>query len=462
MSMLRIQDKGAPMDVIRARTHLLVATLLVFAISCSGGADDGVPAAGEGEHAAAVTIEVTLSDFAITPDQLEGPAGAPLTFAIRNEGATPHTFGVVAGGRTFETATIDAGGDAVLEVTALEAGTYQVLCTVPGHDTLGMTGTLMVSGGGSGVSPTEPTEGHDHGDHMTAEEMASAHRAGVEAFLAGGGTATVGGQPLAPRIDGGVKVFELDVTQAVWEVSEGVVKQALAYNGQIPGPELRVQPGDRVRIVLRNHIDQPTVLHLHGITLPNGMDGVPYVTQDPVMPGGSFTYEFEVVDPPGMYVYHSHFNSAEQVGRGLYGALIVEPAGGRWKRVYGVEPAEEYSLFTGDGPLGFVLNGKSFPATAPLTASTGDWVLIHLANDGELLHPMHLHGYHFLVVGQDGYPLPPGNRSHVDTLVIAPGARYDILVKADQPGAWAFHCHILSHVEGPQGMFGMVTALVVA
>jgi len=438
---------------------LLLAILLVFTTAaCTGGAeaDDHLAGAASGEEAAASSIEVTLSEFAIEPSQLEAPAGTPLVFSIHNDGSAAHTFAVVASATTFETASIAAGTDAVLEVTPLEGGSYQVLCTVPGHDSLGMTGTLVVGGGpGSGSTPT------DAHASMTAEEMAAAHEAGVKAFLAGGETASAGGQPLAPRLEGGVKIFELDVTQALWEVSKGVVKPALAYNGQIPGPELRVQPGDRVRIVLRNHIDQPTVLHFHGITLPNAMDGVPYVTQDPVMPGESFTYEFEVVDPPGMYVYHSHFNSAEQVGRGLYGALIVEPAGGSWRGVYGVEPAAEYSIFTGDGPLGFVLNGKSFPATSPLAAHLGDWVLIHLANDGELLHPMHLHGYHFTVVGQDGYPLSPRNRYQADTLVVAPGTRYDILVRADQPGAWAFHCHILSHVEGPEGMFGMVTALVV-
>jgi FtsP/CotA-like multicopper oxidase with cupredoxin domain len=162
-----------------------------------------------------------------------------------------------------------------------------------------------------------------------------------------------------------------------------------------------------------------------------------------------------------MYVYHSHFNSAEQVGMGLYGALIVEPRAGSWRSAYGVEPDVEYSLFLGDGPLGFVLNGKSFPATLPLGADLGDEVLIHLANDGELLHPMHLHGFHFQVVGEDGFPLSPQNRYMVDTLVVAPGSRFDIIVKADQPGAWAFHCHILSHVEGPEGMYGMVTALIV-
>ena len=94
-------------------------------------------------------------------------------------------------------------------------------------------------------------------------------------------------------------------------------------------------------------------------------------------------------------------------------------------------------------------------------ASLNDWVLIHIANDGSLLHPMHLHGYHFQVVGEDGFPLAPQNRYMADTLVVAPGSRFDIMVHATEPGAWAFHCHILPHVEGPEGMFGMVTALVV-
>ena len=94
-------------------------------------------------------------------------------------------------------------------------------------------------------------------------------------------------------------------------------------------------------------------------------------------------------------------------------------------------------------------------------ARSGDWVLVHMVNEGELLHPMHLHGFHFQVVGQDGFPLSSANRYMADTLVVAPGQRFDLLVHADSPGLWAFHCHILNHVEGPEGMFGMVTVLVV-
>ena len=130
----------------------------------------------------------------------------------------------------------------------------------------------------------------------------------------------------------------------------------------------------------------------HGVTVPNEFDGVPFVTQDPIMPGRSWTYTFPIVDPPGFYVYHSHFNSTEQVGRGLYGALMVLPEKGSWSYPsFTTDDAghlragaqatidQEYTMFLGDGPLGYTLNGKSFPATAPLVADRGDWVLLHLS-----------------------------------------------------------------------------------
>ena len=438
------------------------AVLALVAASCTG--DGGSPASGDGEAAAEgpVTVEVSLSDFAIEPASIEVPAGSALTINVMNHGQSPHTFGVVVGADQLETPTIDVGGSATLEVPALEAGTYDTLCTVPGHDQLGMVGTLTAADGAAsgdgtlaaGASPTSHA-------NMTAEEMAAGHEQGVKDFLAGKETDTYGNQPFEPTMDGNVKVFDLTVEEIQWEVAKGQFVDAMAFNGQVPGPEIRVSEGDRVRFVVQNQMTEPFVLHFHGLTVPNSEDGVPYITQPPVMPGEYWTYEFTIKDPPGMYVYHSHFNSAEQVGKGLYGSLIVEPSGGDWAPAYGAQPDVEYTMFVGDGALGYNLNGKSFPATQPLVADEGDWVLIHMANDGSLLHPMHLHGFHFMVVGEDGYPLSKQNRYLADTLVIAPGSRFDIMVKADYPGAWAFHCHILPHAEGPEGMFGMVTALVV-
>jgi FtsP/CotA-like multicopper oxidase with cupredoxin domain len=322
-----------------------------------------------------------------------------------------------------------------------------------------MAGTLMVAGGAVAAGASGAAGATGSHATMTAEEMLDGHREGVEAFPAE--TEGLGNRPLEPIIEGGDKVFRLTAEEVRWETKPGVFVGAMGFNGTVPGPEIRVHTGDHVRIVVSNEMSQPTTLHLHGVTVPNDMDGVPYITQDPILPGGFFVYEFDVVDPPGMYVYHSHFNSTEQVGKGLYGAFIVEPKGGDWSSLYGERVDVESTLFLGDGPTGFVLNGKEFPATQPIVAKVGDGVLIHLANDGAMIHPMHLHGYHFQVVAEDGFVLAPVQRYMADTLMVAPGQRFDVLVDAEYPGVWAYHCHILPHVEGPQGMYGMVTALIV-
>ena len=210
---------------------------------------------------------------------------------------------------------------------------------------------------------------------MSAEQMAALHEQGVKDFLAGGQTDTEGGQSLEPTIlPDGMKEFDLWALPVTWGCLEGDGLDAMSFNEQVPGPEIRVRQGDRVRFVLQNQLDQPTLLHFHGLTVPNRMDGVPYVTQDPIMPGGSWTYTFRVVDPPGFYVYHSHFNSTEQVGQGLYGALMVLPKQGSWSYpsfttdtagyLRTGAPAkvdQEYTMFLGDGPLGHALNGKVVP-----------------------------------------------------------------------------------------------------
>ena len=96
-----------------------------------------------------------------------------------------------------------------------------------------------------------------------------------------------------------------------------------AYNELVPGPPMRVRQGDRLKVTVENGLAGETTVHFHGIRLPNAMDGVPHLTQPPIDPGGTFVYEFDLPDA-GTYWYHPHVRSAEQVGRGLHGALIVE------------------------------------------------------------------------------------------------------------------------------------------
>lgn len=299
-----------------------------------------------------------------------------------------------------------------------------------------------------GMAATPTTES----DRAAAEQMDAMDEAKMKAFPAK--TEGLGNQPLAFTVDGVVKVFELTASKIMWEVEPGKKVEAWTYNQQLPGPEIRVTEDDRVRVILHNELPESTVIHWHGLRTPNAMDGVPFLTQPPVKPGESFTYEF-VAKPAGSHMYHSHLNSAKQVGMGLLGAFIVEPKDPSTRPAFD----KEYTLILNDGGQGFTLTGKSFPATQPLTAKVGQTVLVRFMNEGQMIHPMHLHGFPMKVIAKDGYLVP--NPYLCDTLNIAPGDRWEVLIDADTPGAWAFHCHILSHAEGPQGMFGMVTALIV-
>ena len=285
------------------------------------------------------------------------------------------------------------------------------------------------------------------------EEMDRMHEAGVKSFPAK--TAGQGNQPLPPaRVENGVKVFELHCKVVQWEITPGKFEEAWTYNEQVPGPEIRVTEGEDVRIVVKNELPESTAVHMHGVIVPNNMDGVPFLTQPPIKPGESFTYEFKARNP-GSHMYHSHHNSTKQVGKGLLGAFIIEPK----DRAKDPEYDLEYTMILNDQLGGFTLNGKGFPATAPLTAKLGQKVRIRYMNEGMMIHPMHLHGLPQLVFSKDGWNLPQPYMC--DTVNVGPGERFDVIVDCTEPGAWAFHCHILSHAESEHGMFGMVTALIV-
>ena len=111
------------------------------------------------------------------------------------------------------------------------------------------------------------------------------------------------------------------------------------------------------------------------------------------------------------------------------------------------------------GTIGLSLNGKSFPATEPYNVKVGEVMEVNYFNEGLMAHPMHLHQPVGWIIAKDGVPLL--EPTPADTINVAPGERYTVLYKAEEPGVWAWHCHILNHAEGPTGMFGMVTALIV-
>jgi len=118
--------------------------------------------------------------------------------------------------------------------------------------------------------------------------------------------------------------FELVAKEARHQLNDEVNVTAWTFNGSVPGSQIRVKEGEKVKINLKNELPDPVSIHWHGIPLPNEMDGIPGVTQNAVKPGESFTYEF-VASHPGTYMYHTHQDGVNQIDKGLYGSFIVEP-----------------------------------------------------------------------------------------------------------------------------------------
>lgn len=286
-------------------------------------------------------------------------------------------------------------------------------------------------------------------------DMDAAHEEAVKIFVANAGKdPAFWGQPLKPEMDGDVKVFNLTSENIDWETQPGMTVPAMAYNGLVPGPEIRVTEGDKLRFVLTNKMEQSTAVHFHGVLVPNEVDGVPFVTQPVIKPGQTQSFEFTAKNP-GSHMYHSHHNAAEQVTKGLLAPFIIDPK----DKSQEPEVDAEYTFVMNDTALGLTFNGKSFPYTQPIIAKVGDRIRVRYMNEGLMIHPMHLHGLEQQVIAKDGWNYK--EPWTCDTLNVAPGERYDVIINAHTPGVWAYHCHVLTHAESTHGMFGMVTAMIV-
>ncbi len=252
----------------------------------------------------------------------------------------------------------------------------------------------------------------------------------------------------------GVKEFHLTAEHFMWEYADGHVLESWGYEGQLPGPEIRVTEGDKVRVIYKNELPIPTTVHWHGVDVPNEADGVPGLTQDAVEPGGTFTYEF-TAEPAGTRLYHSHGShhgdEGKQMDMGLAGPLIIEPQDF-------VAPDKDFNVFlterqeTGIYPI----NGRIYPNPEIYNVEEGDRVRLRMINGGSsAIHPMHLHGHQFEIVAIDGNPVPEGASGQLrNNQPLTPGETYDVEFIADNPGEWLFHCHDLGHAAG-----GMITEL---
>ena len=267
-----------------------------------------------------------------------------------------------------------------------------------------------------------------------------------------------GDQPLLPRMENGVKVFDLETSVTRWWILPGLDVEAYTFNGQLPGPRIRLTEGDCVRIHVKNNLPESTTVHWHGLIVPNEMDGPAKITQVPIAPGGSYTYEF-TTEQSGTYFYHTHDHADRQQALGLYGALIIDPK----------EPSKEPQadlgyviqlqewlerdgltypamLMEGGLPNYFTINGKAYPATDTIHMKVGQTVKLRfIGSNNNFVHPMHVHGGPFTVVARDGEVIPKSARFLADTVNVGPGQRYDVIWFARRPGKWLIHCHIPHH-----------------
>jgi uncharacterized cupredoxin-like copper-binding protein len=444
--------------VLIAVAALVLGFFALGRVGSDGGDGAEAAAGGEGD---VTYLDIELGALKLVPDHLMAEPGH-VVLRVKNVYTQVHNL-TVNGEKSPD---LQGGATTELDLGELTAGDYEMFCEIPGHKDAGMSGTLMIAAAGTDMSEATGGDASAAGDdnlhgYNTAAEMQAAMDARADRFLSEP-KGEFGGRPLEfTMTDDGFKQFEVTAQLAEWEVEPGKTVEAWTYNGTVPAPEIHVEVGDKVRVVLHNELPAGTVIHWHGIRVPNAMDGVPPFTQPAVMPGESFTYEFEALEP-AVGIYHSH-NGAEQVLNGLFGAFTIgdmQMPQELLDQGFAAEPDQTINMVLNDaGVIGLTLNGKSFPATEPYTGKVGDTVLVHYYNEGLLAHPMHLHQPLGWIIAKDGKellePLPG------DTINVAPGERYTVAYKLVDPGVWAWHCHILTHAERADGMFGMVTAFVV-
>jgi FtsP/CotA-like multicopper oxidase with cupredoxin domain len=258
---------------------------------------------------------------------------------------------------------------------------------------------------------------------------------------------------LPHTVENGVKVFHLTAEPVKRRIVPFKTMDVWGYNGTSPGPAIQVNQGDRVRVVFENRLPESTTIHWHGLEVPIGMDGVPYISQPPVPPGGRFVYEF-TLNQEGTYFYHAH--GAMQEMMGLIGMFLIHPRTPHRPPVdhdYGIIlqgwailPNNTVPNTAGMEFNWLTFNGVSGPATTPLLARQGSRVRIRIVNLGMDHHPIHLHGHQFVVTGTEGGRAPESTWFPGNTVLVGVAQARDIEFDAAYPGDWMLHCHLPHHM----------------
>jgi len=256
------------------------------------------------------------------------------------------------------------------------------------------------------------------------------------------------------------RVFNMTIDEVAINVAADLKYKVFGFNGQVPGPLIHVREGDDLTINVTNNTSLPHTIHWHGFYQLNSWrsDGVPGITQEAIKPGETYTYTMRA-DRVGTLWYHCHVNVNEHVGiRGMWGPIIVDPKDplpiesevtkdvimmlSTWESVY----AKKYGEGSVPGTIEdyFSINAHSFPSTQPIRVKTGDVVRVRFIGAGGAIHAMHVHGHDMLITHKDGLPLSAPY--FADTILVAPGERYDAIIRANHDeGRFIFHDHIDKH-----------------
>jgi FtsP/CotA-like multicopper oxidase with cupredoxin domain len=258
---------------------------------------------------------------------------------------------------------------------------------------------------------------------------------------------------LACTMDGATKVFHLIAEPLKRRIVPWKTLDVWGYNGSCPGPTIQVTQGDRVRILVENRLPESTSMHWHGLEVPIEQDGVPFVSQKPIAPGATFTYEF-TVHQEGTFFYHAHSAMQEMIG--LIGMFIAHP-----REEFSPQVAHDYGIVLQEWAVlpnnsvpntanmefnWLTFNGVAAPLTTPLLARLGSRVRLRFVNLGMDHHPIHLHGNQFVVTETEGGRIPESAWYPQNTVLVGVAQARVVEFEAKYSGAWMIHCHLPHHM----------------
>ncbi len=252
----------------------------------------------------------------------------------------------------------------------------------------------------------------------------------------------------------GRKEFHIVCEHVSREFLPGNWMDVWGFNGSMPGPTIEVTQGDRVRFVVHNELPEPTSIHWHGLELPITEDGVPGLTQDPIQPGKTYVYEYDL-HQAGTFFYHSHMPMQEAFG--MVGFFIIHPQVafdppvdrdiGLIFQNFHIMPNQTVADSMAMDWNWHTINGRSGPYTTPMVVRHGERVRIRIMDfSPQQHHPIHLHGHTFWLTGTEGGRIPHSAWVPHNTVLHGVAEVKEFEFVAFNPGDWLMHCHMVHHM----------------